>query len=791
MNALFLSVVNMSLTASILGAVVFALRILLKRRLPRWTFYLLWALVLARLLLPVSFSSPVSAYNALPAARAIPASSGSRAASIEFLGDSGESVDFLTLQLPYESSGASSGKAPGQTRIAPAKISIFTIMSTVWACGFFLLLAYGIGCYIYTTAKIHRASRLEHTPEIDAVFKRVGIRAKRVRIYQSSLFASPVVCGLIRPKLVLSELVDDQELAHVVAHELTHIRRRDNLYKALATLALYIHWFNPLVWMFYRWYVTDMETSCDEAVVTSCVCERSSYAYALVNMAAKNKNAFTGGFLAFGECALKERVIAIMNVQKNTVILTLLCVAIIGGFAIIFLTNPQQKTLPDTAPASSAASSAAENPQAALELADLTTARALLDALDPAALISVEITGCTVTPQDFEAVTNAVKAFKLEAWSGLQKPGASSIEFYRSDGTMLQLSYNGDRLLLTQYGLRASEDKTYTCRVITQSMDEYRQLVKSLETPQISTAPPAPAPAPAVTPAPEQTKKPDQTKDEEGGAAGDKTQNNTDDYDEFPALLEDNPPCLRIFPDDVTSITLVDWKTHTACPITAKKDIRRLLAALNTLTVEENLALTPNSDQLRLLRIRLTDGEKYDYWCYSNVMTCDDMQLARFPQLDGLYDTFYSFEQAFYNAQKSVAEWLGYMNPYKITAMTIERLDSDENVEDELFFDAQSSEREREAIMRIATGLQSVTVLPDSVQSCAKSSIRVPRTENRMYNIYLEFESGRENYNVRLMDTGRLIITVDSLDYALLYDTTGDGTLSTLIANLDAVVYGS
>lgn len=54
-------------------------------------------------------------------------------------------------------------------------------------------------------------------------------------------------------------------MAHVVTHELTHIRRHDNLWKALATLALYLHWFNPLVWLFYRWYVTDMEASCDEA----------------------------------------------------------------------------------------------------------------------------------------------------------------------------------------------------------------------------------------------------------------------------------------------------------------------------------------------------------------------------------------------------------------------------------------------------------------------------------------------------------------------------------------------
>lgn len=172
---------------------------------------------------------------------------------------------------------------------------------------------------------------LPHTPGIDGIFRRVGVRPDRVRLYVSDLFPSPVVCGLVRPRLVLSGLVGEEDVAHVVTHELTHIRRHDNLWKALATLALYLHWFNPLVWLFYRWYVTDMEASCDEAVVRRPETDRKAYAYSLVNMAERSRSAFAGGFLAFGECALKERVKSIMHVRKNTVILTILAVAVVAG----------------------------------------------------------------------------------------------------------------------------------------------------------------------------------------------------------------------------------------------------------------------------------------------------------------------------------------------------------------------------------------------------------------------------------------------------------------------------
>lgn len=68
--------------------------------------------------------------------------------------------------------------------------------------------------------------------------------------------------------------------------------------------------------------------------------DRKAYAYSLVNMAERSRSAFAGGFLAFGECALKERVKSIMHVRKNTIILTIIAAAVVAGLAVVFLTNP-------------------------------------------------------------------------------------------------------------------------------------------------------------------------------------------------------------------------------------------------------------------------------------------------------------------------------------------------------------------------------------------------------------------------------------------------------------------
>lgn len=66
MTGLFSTVLNMSLVGSLTAAVIFLIRWCLKRRAPRWISYALWAVVLIRLFVPVSISSPVSLFSLLP-----------------------------------------------------------------------------------------------------------------------------------------------------------------------------------------------------------------------------------------------------------------------------------------------------------------------------------------------------------------------------------------------------------------------------------------------------------------------------------------------------------------------------------------------------------------------------------------------------------------------------------------------------------------------------------------------------------------------------------------------------
>jgi bla regulator protein BlaR1 len=81
----------------------------------------------------------------------------------------------------------------------------------------------------------------------------------------------PAVSGLFRPLIMLPKgLVEEltpAQLRAVLAHELAHVSRRDNLKSALHTLVEIIFWFHPIVWWIGRRLLEERERACDEAVI--------------------------------------------------------------------------------------------------------------------------------------------------------------------------------------------------------------------------------------------------------------------------------------------------------------------------------------------------------------------------------------------------------------------------------------------------------------------------------------------------------------------------------------------
>jgi beta-lactamase regulating signal transducer with metallopeptidase domain len=86
-------------------------------------------------------------------------------------------------------------------------------------------------------------------------------------VYMVDGIEVPMVMGIIKPKIYLPSGFDSTHMEYVIAHEQTHIRRKDIIVKMVAYYITCLHWFNPLVWLAYTLMIKDMEMACDEETI--------------------------------------------------------------------------------------------------------------------------------------------------------------------------------------------------------------------------------------------------------------------------------------------------------------------------------------------------------------------------------------------------------------------------------------------------------------------------------------------------------------------------------------------
>ena len=151
--------------------------------------------------------------------------------------------------------------------------SLPAVLAGVWVCGVAGVLVVWCGGWMRVKRVLRRAVRAEDGREAE-ILRRVEAALGghgRVRLLLSRELMEPGMFGILRPVLIwperLSERLDDEHIEAIVAHELMHARRRDNLTAALHMVAEAVLWFHPLVWWMERRMVEERERACDEAVV--------------------------------------------------------------------------------------------------------------------------------------------------------------------------------------------------------------------------------------------------------------------------------------------------------------------------------------------------------------------------------------------------------------------------------------------------------------------------------------------------------------------------------------------
>ena len=140
----------------------------------------------------------------------------------------------------------------------------------VWLSVAGFLMARQLLAYLRTARRIAGYTRVKMTDRqkefVDGLKKEYGIR-RQVLLYQGEHSMSAMTFGVYRPVVICGRIVGSREAELQIRHELIHIRRLDALWKMFMQMVMFLHWWNPLMWVLYRELDRACELSCDETVM--------------------------------------------------------------------------------------------------------------------------------------------------------------------------------------------------------------------------------------------------------------------------------------------------------------------------------------------------------------------------------------------------------------------------------------------------------------------------------------------------------------------------------------------
>ena len=311
MAAVFLKLLNLSISASWLVLAVLVLRLVSKRS-PKWMNVLLWGMVALRLMLPFSIESALSL---IPSAETL----SPEVVRFDPAPTITSGVEFIDNAV--NPSLSESFAAAPLASVNPLYVWTY-LAGWVWLIGLGAMLLYALVSYL----------RLR---------RRVSVSlCVRENIYLCDAISSPFILGVVKPRIYLPSGLDEVQRQNVLSHERAHLARRDHWWKPLGFALLAVYWFNPVLWLAYALLCRDIELACDERVIRT-MDESAVKTYSTVLLACSMpRKAVITCPLAFGEVGVKERVRNALHYKKPAFWVVAASVTVCIVVAVCFLTNP-------------------------------------------------------------------------------------------------------------------------------------------------------------------------------------------------------------------------------------------------------------------------------------------------------------------------------------------------------------------------------------------------------------------------------------------------------------------
>jgi bla regulator protein blaR1 len=223
------------------------------------TRYWLWLAASLKFLVPFSLLSAIGSYFATPHATAAT-----------------RTVFYSAMEQfaqPLANQSSLTIAQPATTPSIHSVAQLLPVLLPIWLCGSLIVLFIWIARWHRISAVVRRATPLTEGPEREILTRLQQNAHHHVELVSSLTPTEPGIFGIFRPVLLWPESISQQlnadHIESIIAHELCHARRRDNLTAALHMLVESIFWFHPMVWWMGNRLVEDRERACDEHVVES------------------------------------------------------------------------------------------------------------------------------------------------------------------------------------------------------------------------------------------------------------------------------------------------------------------------------------------------------------------------------------------------------------------------------------------------------------------------------------------------------------------------------------------
>ncbi|KOF56879.1 Zn-dependent protease [Clostridium sp. DMHC 10] len=325
--SLFLQTIKLSVMATVAAIIIWLIKLLLKNKLsPAWHYYI-WFIIIIRLLLPYSLSSPFSIYNTVNIDKNI----------------TSNIINTSNTQITNNPAYIYTKINVNNSFNQDSNQNILHILSIIWIAvlaigAIYLLCIYTIFCFKVKSEESFR--EVEICDTLKQCKKAMKVRCN-IQIKKSNSVKTPCIIGLIKPVILIPKYMThkltNEEVKYIIIHELTHFRRKDTFVNWLITLLNLIHWFNPILYFSFKRLRQDSEIACDAKALSYIKSNNhKKYGDTIINLTSlvSSFDVKPWEVPMVSKSEIKRRIIMITKFKKRTLIGTLVGVVaacIIGG----------------------------------------------------------------------------------------------------------------------------------------------------------------------------------------------------------------------------------------------------------------------------------------------------------------------------------------------------------------------------------------------------------------------------------------------------------------------------